>query len=229
MIEKLQKLNESLNVNDIRDKSFLRYGRVLESFPAEKLVETLETIAIPEEGNRYIPSLAELENRELKSLIERKYYGAMSCQIGYCNGRNSNLGGLEYHKGSEINVAVTDMVLLLGHLNEVEQESFDTTFLKAFYIPKGTAIEIYQTTLHLAPCKVTSEGFKCVVILPEGTNTPLNEEEKREDSLLYMKNKWLLAHEEHLRFVSNGAHVGIKGPNVFVQFLENELNQGGRS
>ncbi|WP_082235513.1 DUF4867 family protein [Halobacillus massiliensis] len=229
MIEKLQAINDSLKVHDVKDSSFIRYGRVLEDFPVDKFEEKMDTIPVPEKGNQYLPSAAELENQELKTLIERKYYGGMSCQIGYCNGNNSNLGGLEYHKGSEINVAVTDLVLLLGHLNEVEQKTFDTKFLKAFYIPKGTAIEIYQTTLHLAPCKVTSDGFKCVVILPEGTNSPLNEEEKREDSLLYMKNKWLLAHEEHLRFVSSGAHVGIKGPNVFVQFLENEFIQGGRS
>ncbi|QHT47999.1 DUF4867 family protein [Bacillus sp. SB49] len=229
MLKQLQDLNQSMNVEDVRSKSFIRYGRVLEDFPFQRFEERMARTLIPEEGNEYVPGSAELEEPELKSLLERRYYGGMSCQIGYCNGNNSNLGGLEYHKGSEINVAMTDMVLLLGHLNEVEDNSFDTGFLKAFYIPKGTAVEIYQTTLHLAPCKVTADGFKCMVILPEGTNTPLEEEQAGEDPLLYMKNKWLLAHEEHDRFVSNGAHVGIKGPNVFVQFLENEFTQGGRT
>lgn len=65
--------------------------------------------------------------------------------------------------------------------------------------------------------------------LAGGYEYSLEEEQAGEDPLLYMKNKWLLAHEEHDRFVSNGAHVGIKGPNVFVQFLENEFTQGGRT
>ena len=44
----------------------------------------------------------------------------MPIQIGYCNGPNSTLNGLEYHKSSEINIAITDMVLLLGKVQEVE-------------------------------------------------------------------------------------------------------------
>ena len=38
----------------------------------------------------------------------------MPIQIGYCNGNNNKLNGLEYHRDSEINIAVTDMVLMIG-------------------------------------------------------------------------------------------------------------------
>ncbi len=37
----------------------------------------------------------------------------MPIQIGYCNGRNTTYNGFEYHKGSEINIAVTDFMLVL--------------------------------------------------------------------------------------------------------------------
>ncbi|WP_173915431.1 DUF4867 family protein [Halobacillus sp. Marseille-Q1614] len=227
MLENLRAENRHLEIHDVRGQAFQRYGNVLEDFQSEWLAKVMENFPVPEGGNRYVPSVSELEEADVKTLIEQKYYGGMDCQIGYCNGSNSNLGGLEYHKGSEINVAITDMVLLVGHLTEVKEDFFDTTFLKAFYVPKGTAIEMYQTTLHLAPCKVTQAGFKCVVILPKGTNIPLQDEEKKNDPLLFMKNKWLFAHEEHERFVSQGAHIGIRGPNVFVQYKKNSNSQGG--
>ena len=46
-----------------------------------------------------------------------KSFGEMEIQIGYCNGHNSMLNALEYHKSSEINVAATDAVLLLGSIH----------------------------------------------------------------------------------------------------------------
>ena len=70
----------------------------------------MELMDIPEEGNHYVPSEPKLELSALQTFVEQNYYGGMNVQIGYCNGNNSNLGGLEYHKGSEINVAMTDMV-----------------------------------------------------------------------------------------------------------------------
>ncbi|MGI8315963.1 DUF4867 family protein [Halobacillus mangrovi] len=221
MLEKLRKQNTNLFIRHVQEESFTKYGRVLEDFPSYKALEdVMRSIPIPEEGNQYQPSVECLEIEAFKKIVERKYYGAMDIQIGYCNGTNSNLGGLEFHKGSEINVALTDMILLLGHYNHLYKNIFETKFLEAFYIPKGTALEIFQTTLHLAPCKVAENGFKCLVILPKGTNTTIDHQEKQEDPLLFMKNKWLLAHEEHERFVSQGAHIGIKGPNVFVQYLK---------
>ena len=188
----------------------------------------MSNIPVPDQGNKYVTSDEELENHGLNELIARNYYGSMDIQIGYCNGNNSNLGGLEFHKGSEINVAVTDMVLLIGHVNDMGHNSFNTNYLKAFYVPQGYAIEMYQTTLHLAPCKVTKGGFKCVVILPKGTNTPLNPEEKIKDPLLFKRNKWLIAHEEQKDFVSQGVHIGIEGPNVFVPYIEPNEIRGGR-
>ncbi|UOQ45507.1 DUF4867 family protein [Halobacillus salinarum] len=222
MIERLKEMNPHLRLEDVRAEAFLRYGKVLDDFPLDELRAGMKELEIPERGNVYVPSEPILETRAIQSFVERKYYGGMSVQLGYCNGKNSKLGGLEYHKGSEINVAITELVMLVGHLNEVKGHRFHTQDLKAFYIPKGIAIEMYQTTLHLAPCKVHPAGFKCVVILPEGTNMELSEEEKGEDPLLFMRNKWLIAHEEHDRFVANGACIGIEGPNVEVHHFINE-------
>lgn len=83
---------------------------------------------------------------------------------------------------------------------------------------KGTAIEMYQTTLHLSPCRVSDIGFKDVVILPRGTNTPLNnggadEAAIGEERLLLQKNKWVIAHHDREPLIKQGAYPGLLGEN----------------
>ncbi|MEH7071381.1 DUF4867 family protein, partial [Priestia megaterium] len=163
--------------------------------------------------------VTEMENTIIKNQLQEALYGEMSIQIGYCNGPNSTLNGLEYHKSSEINIAITDMVLLLGKVQEVENNVFHSNDVIAFFVPKGTAVELYSTTLHFAPCKVNNEGFKTIVILPKGTNDPLStniQKRTKEDELLFMKNKWLIAHPEREQLINKGAHPGIKGENIKV-------------
>ena len=46
--------------------------------------------------------------------IEKIFYGELPIQIGYCNGHNELLNAVEYHRSSEINLAATDAVLILG-------------------------------------------------------------------------------------------------------------------
>lgn len=83
---------------------------------------------------------------------------------------------------------------------------------------KGTAIEMYQTTLHLSPCRVSDIGFKDVVILPRGTNTPLNnggtdEAAIGEERLLLQRNKWVIAHPDREPLIKQGAYPGLLGEN----------------
>ena len=140
--------------------------------------------------------------------------GGLPVQIGYCNGHNEKLNGLEYHRSSEINIAVTDMILLLGKQQDIESDdTYDTAKVKAFFVPAGT-VEVYATTLHYAPCGVDKKGFRCVVVLPKGTNYPIEQPHLlKEDKLLAASNKWLLAHEEAK---IAGAFNGLKGENISI-------------
>ncbi|WP_368503182.1 DUF4867 family protein [Alkalihalophilus sp. As8PL] len=214
MIEKMKTLNKSLRLSSVKDDHFRKFGNVLPDFPVGAMAQLMKGTDIPEVGNVYIPSVNEWEKTNLKQLVESRYFGGMSVQLGYCNGKNSHLNGLEFHKSSEINIAITDFVLLLGHVNDIKEGRYSVGNVQAFFVPKGTAIELFQTTLHLAPCKVSDDGFKCAVILPKGTNTPLKDEDKGYDEWLFMKNKWLLSHPDNERFMSRGAHAGIVGANV---------------
>ncbi|WP_246625147.1 DUF4867 family protein [Fictibacillus nanhaiensis] len=213
----------NFSVLSIDDSSFTTYGKVITGYDFTDLCRTMEHFTtIPERENSYVASDPLLEGDPIKQRLESNFYGEMKVQIGYCNGRNSTLNGLEYHKGSEINIAVTDMVLLLGQVQDIVNNTFHSKNVRAYFIPKGTAIELYETTLHFAPCKVHDSGFKCIVILPEGTNSPLETplaERKNitdEDKLLFMKNKWLLAHPDRKPLIEKGAHPGIIGENLEV-------------
>lgn len=55
-------------------------------------------------------------------------YGGMPIQIGYCNGHNHLLNAVEYHRDSEINIAVTDMILILGKEQDItEDHTYDSS------------------------------------------------------------------------------------------------------
>lgn len=224
MIEKLKELNEKNNVEikSIKDSSFKTYGKVIESVDFSNLINYMEkNTEIPEMGNIYVPSVKEMEETTEYEKIKTAIYGGMDIQIGYCNGRNSTYNGFEYHKCSEVTIAVTDFMLVLGHTFDIENNTYDVNCAEVFYIEKGTVFEIYQTTLHLAPCKVEDSGFKAVIILLKGTNDinfcndfKLTEE----DDILLFKNKWIICHKDREALVKIGAYVGLKGENKLLYY-----------
>ena len=216
MLEILNAVND-VPVLSVFDPAFAPYGRVIEGCDLSRADEyMLEKTDIPESGNIYVPSVPELEESELKSDIENTLYGSMPVQIGFCNGRNTTYNGFEYHKCSEINYAVTPFMLVLGHVWDIRDNTYDIRSAQVFFVPAGTAIEMYQTTLHLSPCRVCDEGFKDIVILSRGTNTPLEYKKTNADPesvLLLQRNKWVIAHPEREPLIKQGAHPGVIGEN----------------
>ena len=177
------------------------------------LLKEMKHMPVPEDVI-YVPSVDELEALDVAKELQNRAYGGLPIQIGYCNGHNKKLNAVEYHRNSEINVAATDLVLLIGEQKDIEDDlTYDTSKIEAFLVPAGTAIEVYATTLHYAPCHVKDSGFQCVVVLPKGTNTELNFQPGKtgEDALITAKNKWLIAHEEA---GIEGAFNGLKGENI---------------
>ena len=208
-----------MEIKKITDPAFRKYGKILTGIDFTGLVEEMQKTPCPD-NVIYEPSIAELEALPVRLDISAVAYGEMPVQIGYCNGHNSKLNALEYHRDSEINVAATDMILMLGLLTDVEKDhTYDTSKVKAFLVPAGTAVEVYATTLHYAPCGVDGKGFQVAVVLPKGTNYPLTSKHARvhnniadsEDALLAATNKWLIGHEEG--GLDDTAFIGLKGAN----------------
>jgi hypothetical protein len=223
VLSRLQKQNRHLRLYAVTDERFCAYGQVLSGLDVSAMMSNMAAPPVPETGNVYVASWKPLEDSASAAVVAG-VLGGVDTQIGYCNGVNSSLNGLEYHKSSELNVAVTDLVLLLGHMRDIHQNRYHAERVDAFYVPRATAFEIFAGTLHYGPCKVWPSGFKCVVALPRGTNLPFSEPvaktEGEESHLLFRCNKWLLVHPDRQEQVLDGANPGIDGPNIHVQFLQ---------
>lgn len=208
MLQKLRENNPDITIRTLDDPHFSKYGLVIEGDHRALGAYLKENVTIPEEGNRYTPA-----DEAFKAKAEDAFetlFGGVGLQYGYVAGQNTVMNAVEYHKSPEVNIAVHPMVLWLGDVRDINHDRYHTDRLEAFYIPAGTAIELFSTTLHFAPCKVEPEGFICAVILPKGTNQDLNTPGGN-DPLLFKHNKWLLAHPSHERFVSQGAAVRLEG------------------
>lgn len=216
-----------MKVKQVTDTSFRKYGKILTGIDFSEIYNVLEEMDYPEDVE-YAASFGPLEEPEFRQKLSNTLYGELSVEIGYCSGHNKMLNALEYHRSSEANVAVTDIILLLGHQSDITEDfTYDTAQLEAFFVPAGTAVELYATTLHYVPIgtKENDYAFKMGVVLPFGTNFPLGvtlgaeaEKEKLpEEKLLFAKNKWLIAHEEG---GEEGAFIGLTGKNTSVEDLE---------
>lgn len=219
--EKIAKKNPELKIKEITEDAFRKYGKAVTGYDFSELLHYMGNISIPEQGNVYVARDEKMMEIEAAKAISRDFYGGQQIQIGYCNGKNSKMNALEYHKCSEMDIAVTDLVLLLGDIRDIVRNEYASDKIEAFYVPAGTACELYSTTLHFSPCRVTEEGFKSVIILTDGTNLPLLEKQEiknEEDALLFLRNKWLIGHEGSVQVQEKNGWNGIKGNNIEVYF-----------
>ena len=206
-----------MKIYSIYDKEFAPYGQVVSGIDevCKEILEGLNKIPTPKKV-MYVPDEPLLQSSYAKKIISENLFGGMPVQLGWCAGYNTALNCLEYHKSSEFNLGSEDFILLLARRDEIEEGSIDSSRVKAFRVPSGVMIECFATTLHYAPCQVDKDkGFKILVALPGGTNTskPSVESKTFEDTLLYARNKWLLAHPDTSE-AKDGAYVGISGKNL---------------
>ena len=208
-----------MHIYSVTDPEFKAYGKILEGYDTAGLLAAMEKIAMPAAGTAYEPGIESLEACGVFSALRDRAYGGMPIQLGMCWGHNTKLNCLEYHRDSEVNIGTGDFILLLAREEEIKDGVLDTDRVKAFRVPAGTAVEVYATTLHYAPCHTDADaGFRVAVVLPKGTNTakpdyePLNEE----DRWMTARNKWLLAHPESEE-AKKGAHIGLRGMNIDIK------------
>lgn len=208
-----------MKLQSIFSHAFAHYGRILSGFDVHDFLAVMrKTTEKPQQGVTYVPSYTPLEQHAIIDVLTDSVYGGMPIQIGYCNGTNTKLNGLEYHRNSEINITADEIVLLVAKQQDLQEGCLHTSQVEAFRAPAGVAIELYATTLHYAPCDgIKNKGFRVAVVLPRGTNTQKPEagEIRGEDTLLWAKNKWLIAHED-TQEAEQGAFVGLIGKNLDI-------------
>lgn len=209
-----------MNIASVYDSTFAPYGKVLVGYETNQLVKTLETVTPLPEGVTYVASQPELEALPIARVLQDNAYGGMPIQLGWCNGHNTKLNCLEYHRDSEVNMGTTDFILLVARVDELEDNCLNTAKVKAFLVPAGVVVEIYATSLHYAPCSAKAgKGFRVLVVLPRGTNGPKPDvsplPDSAEDRRLWACNKWLLAHPESSE-AAQGAVAALVGVNLDI-------------
>ena len=203
----------------VKDSQFRQYGRVLK-LDAKEFQKAIEAIKLPEEGTMYDPSTPAFEALPLFAELRDKVFGELPIEFGHCSGRNRKLNAVEYHRSSEIDIAATDLYLMLGREPDIDPETlrYETKRIETFFVPAGTAVELYATTLHFAPISAKpGQEFRCGVVLPKGTNEALVQKGRAagEDRLLFANNKWLIAHPES-GLDKDGAFIGLVGENLML-------------
>ena len=208
-----------MKIYSVYDPEFKHYGQIVEGME-ETIQEILNVLKETPcgDGVEYVPEWEALQ--ELPAMVEvsEHLYGGMPVQLGWCNGHNTKLNCLEYHRDSEFNLGTENFILLLARQDEITDGVLDTAKVKAFWVPAGVMIECYATTLHYAPCHADPDkGFRVLVVLPQGTNTekPVFTSRNWEDRLLRARNKWLLAHPESTE-AADGAYIGLVGENIDI-------------
>ena len=211
-----------MKIYSVFDPEFKPYGQIVTGMEdtVQEILTALATTPCPE-GTGYVPFDPVLQELPAMTEISEHCFGGMPVQLGWCNGHNTKLNCLEYHRDSEFNLGTEDFILLLARQEEIVDGILDTAKVKAFRVPAGVLVECYATTLHYAPCHADpAKGFRVLVALPWLTNTdrPVMKNKTPEDAILTARNKWLLAHPESPEALS-GAKVGLSGENIDIANL----------
>lgn len=208
-----------MTIYSVFDPEFKPYGQIVTGLD-QTVRELLTGLAATPQGPavEYVPTAPALQELPAAVELSEHCFGGMPVQLGWCNGRNTRLNCLEYHRDSEFNLGTEDFILLLARQEEIVDGVLDTARVKAFRVPAGVLVEVYATTLHYAPCHCdAAKGFRVLVALPWGTNTgrPVMENKTAEDPYLTARNKWLLAHPDSDE-ARGGAKVGLTGKNIDI-------------
>ena len=224
----LRQKNPGLAIHTVDEPLFRRYARLVESPVFAEVAAYIDRTTTVPERNTYVADVPELHTPETDAALSA-FYGGLVPQIGWCNGPNFSMNGSEYHKGPELTIAITDC-LMWWMLPEdlVDFDHVDSSKAEVFYIPQGCAFLLKPEILHLAPCKVDSRGYKTVIILPMGTNRPIDPELKAtikangdpESKILHMSNKYMITHKDWQPLVSQGVHIGLLGENRRVNPID---------
>ena len=117
-----------MHIYSVTDPEFKPYGRVWDDVPSAltaPLTEALAATPVPE-GSKYVASAPELEQVEGADTLGLLMYGGRSFQLGWCNGHNTKLNCLEYHRDSEFNLGTEDFILLLAKMDDITDGKLDT-------------------------------------------------------------------------------------------------------
>ena len=112
-----------IKIQNINDASYKRFGKVVKDIDLSDLIAAMEAPHAQTMWSMWHQRQHLRQPRAQRS-FRKFYYGKLPIQVGYCNGHNSLLNALEYHRCGEVNVAVTDLIVLVGSLVDVADDFY---------------------------------------------------------------------------------------------------------
>ena len=123
-----------MKIYSVMDDNFKKYGRIIKNIDLSSVINAMESTPVPDDVV-YVPEDASLMKTEFAADMKNRYFGEYLVQVGFCNGHNQKLNAVEYHRSSEVNVACTDMILLLGKQQDIEDDfTYNTDNIEAFLV-----------------------------------------------------------------------------------------------
>lgn len=214
-LTEMKQCNPNIRMFDVHDDEFAPFGRVLSMDAQEISAYVSDKYPIPEDRSRYETDLKELHEFAISKRIQKEVFGYLPMQCGLVYGQNKILSGIEYHQGSEVNIAIQDCVLLLGNVQDIVHQHYDASKTTAFYLHQGDVIEVYATTLHYTPIQTSPAGFSTLVYLLEGTNTEIS---YVPGDMLTKKNKWYMTHATQKAKIELGYIAGLDGDLLQLKY-----------
>ena len=153
------------------DISLFPFGAVCGKIPAEtfskeeyplsaiaEILEELKKTPVPE-GVGYVPEEEAMQELPAATEVSEYLYGGMPVQMGWCNGHNTKLNCLEYHRDSEFNLGTSDFILLLAKQDEIENGVLDTAKVKTIItdceeIIVAAAKDFFPGAVHIIPVEL---------------------------------------------------------------------------
>lgn len=114
-----------MKIFSVTDPEFKPYGRVVTGLDTAKaeILAALANTPLPA-ATDYVAEDAALQELPAAVEVSEHLFGGMPCQLGWCNGHNTYLNCLEYHRDSEFNLGTEDFVLLLARQEEIAAASW---------------------------------------------------------------------------------------------------------
>ena len=205
-----------MKIYSVNDPEFKPYGRVVTGLEAAKQ-RSCRRWQPPR--CRKLPTMwpRSLFCRAARMVeVSEHLFGGMPVQL-LCNGHNTKLNCLEYHRDSEFNLGTEDSSCCWPRW---------TTSPMASWTPQRSRLSAHRQApwwkFTPPPCIThpamwTRPSFRVLVALPQGTNTakPEIKADGGDDAQLWACNKWLLAHVESSEAAA-GAYVGLEGVNIDI-------------
>jgi hypothetical protein len=216
-LNQLRRINKHIKIKGITNKAFIKYARIVTGYDFIEMISYIENkTPIPEEGVLCVNSVDNIDLLAETCRLKNSFFGEVDIQVGYCSGRNSKLNYMEYHRSNKILVAVTDLIIFVGRVQDIKENQYDSNKAEAFFVPEGVAIEVFSTTLCSLPCRMEDSGFRAIIIQLKTTGTALKSQSGI-DCLLYSKNRWVIAHSEAVQYINDDSQLGIVGENIEIR------------